>query len=297
MAVLHQNAGGWQNTRLNDSANLRSIIWDTRLAYDAAQVPSIDWGNRALFDSSTSSSVDWQNRQAFGINLDRSIDWGSRIAYDLSEITSIDWANRQLTDPYGSPAVDWQDRILKDSYGDSCIYWDAINNGYKITQNNYIETKLVIEDQENLSSAVINSVEWNGAGEKITVDERIDPTVAIGDLVSLGEDGIWYQTDQTSISGSCMLGICIESNPKGIVFTEGTITVVTDVGFSNIPFVEGTSFYGKPVYMRSGSIAGLSTTLPTTGYVRNVGHLYYNNTSDTKYWLMKFRPSNDWYVI
>ena len=43
----------------------------------------------------------------------------------------------------------------------------------------------------------------------------------------------------------------------------------------------------------------MSTNVHTTAgqYVRILGHVYYNNTVSTDYWIMKFRPSNEWYVI
>jgi len=41
----------------------------------------------------------------------------------------------------------------------------------------------------------------------------------------------------------------------------------------------------------------MTVTAPSgTGeLVRIVGHIYYQSTTDTNWWTMKFRPSNDWY--
>jgi hypothetical protein len=56
--------------------------------------------------------------------------------------------------------------------------------------------------------------------------------------------------------------------------------------------------YGLPVYIRNTTTAGdMSTTIPKAGYVRVVGHCYHNNASTTDNWILKFRPSNDWYEI
>jgi hypothetical protein len=43
----------------------------------------------------------------------------------------------------------------------------------------------------------------------------------------------------------------------------------------------------------------MSTNVPTTAgqYVRILGHAYYQNTGTPEYWVMKFRPSNDWVEI
>ena len=125
-----------------------------------------------------------------------------------------------------------------------------------------------------------------------------DATTKDGDLINLYSDNIWYPTDQTSISSSLLLGIC--TNDAGIpnktgVLTEGNITVTTASGYPGIPFISGSTFYGQPVYM-TGS-AGYTADKPTSGYVRVIGHMYYNNPTNTDFWIMKFRPSNDWYQI
>ena len=43
----------------------------------------------------------------------------------------------------------------------------------------------------------------------------------------------------------------------------------------------------------------MSTAIPAIAgqYVRILGHAYYKNTVASNYWVMKFRPANDWYVI
>jgi hypothetical protein len=258
-----------------------------------------DWsvGRRELYDQYTTASIDWNNRELYSSTNTVVVDWENQVMSDPTAIQSISWNTRALSDAAGNMSIDWENKALNDSIGSNTIYWDAYNNNYKITQYGYGETQISGVNQEEFSTTAINNASQNAAGEIIQVFSNIDPTVVTGDLVSLYEDGIWYQTDQASISGSYMLGICTEPYNKGSVFTEGTITVVTASGYADIPFVEGTSFYGKPVYMRPGVLGGLTTTIPTTGYVRVVGHLYYNNQTNTDYWLMKFRPSNDWYVI
>ncbi len=305
----------WGNRYLQDASNVTSVNWSTRLLTDASATTAVDWSSRFLYDSnstprkaadwrlrllhdaSTSQSLDWNNRMLTNTIGTSVVDWENQVLTDPNAITSVNWYFRWLYDSIGNISIDWESKALNDSNGTNTIYWDAYNNNYKITQYGYGETQISGVNQEEFSTIAINNASQNAAGEIINVSINIDPTVVTGDLVSLGEAGIWYQTDQTSISGSCMLGICTDPYNKGAVFTEGTITVVTASGYTDIPFVEGTSFYGKPVYMRPGVLGGLTTTIPTTGYVRVVGHLYYNNQTNTDYWLMKFRPSNDWYVI
>ena len=287
----------WNSRRLSDSAGERSILWGSRLAYDSSPVLSINWDTRALVDSATTSSINWGTRLTYDHNEIGSIDWNGRYMYDGSNLDSIHWASRYLLDSNTTGVVNWESKQLNDSNGE-VILWDAANNSNKIRQLRYVNKEISIPSQENFSITAINDNRQNSAGELITVEGRIDPEAKPGELVSLdAEDGIWKLTDQTSVRSSYMLGICIDPYDKGAIFTEGTITVVTDTGFTDIPFVEGTSFYGKPVYMRPGVPGGLTTTIPTSGYVRVVGHIYYNSEFNNNYWLMKFRPSNDWYVI
>jgi len=317
--VLNNTSGqevlSWRTLRAKDSNTSQSIDWGNRRLTDNYGIVSADWsfGRRLLYDQYTSSSIDWENRATYDANGNRSVfwnnrhlynssgtvvvDWENQTNYDAANSVSIDWNSRQLIDSSGFASIDWESKQLSDTSSDGILFWDAVNNNYKITQYGFKEDYINLQHQENLSQAASDNERLNPAGESIVVGLNIDPTVATGDLVSLGEDGIWYQADQASSSGSAMLGICLNGYNKGQVFTEGTMTVVTGSGYTDIPFIDGTSFYGKPVYMREGVLGGLTTTPPTSGYIRIVGYLYYNNPTVTDYWLMKFRPSNDWYVI
>jgi hypothetical protein len=218
---------------------------------------------------------------------------------DPNAIQSINWNSRALFDAAGNTSIDWQNRQLYDASNTLIISYDQQpGNGNKTQQYSYHNYYTVNGNQgESLIQYAFDNSTLNVAGETLGFGANMDPAILKGELCSLGEDGIWNITDQTSISSSAMLGICVEPWNKSIVLTEGTITVVTASGYTDIPFVEGTSFHGKPVYIRSGSLGGLTTTKPTSGYVRVVGHMYYNSTVSTDYWLMKFRPSNDWYQI
>ena len=57
-----------------------------------------------------------------------------------------------------------------------------------------------------------------------------------------------------------------------------------------------TPAYGAPLYIWEGGTV-LSSDIPTTGYVRILGHCYYQNSVTTDNWIVKFRPSNDWFEI
>jgi len=56
-----------------------------------------------------------------------------------------------------------------------------------------------------------------------------------------------------------------------------------------------------PVYIIEGSDGSenysFTCTIPTTGYVRVVGHIVARGSSKDNNYMIKFKPSNDWYEI
>jgi hypothetical protein len=288
----------WGTRELYNSSNIVVVNWESRVAYDGASLSSIDWGARAAYDTNVSRSVFWDSRELYNSSNIAVVDWENQILSDPSSIQSINWDTRALFDAAGNSSINWQSRQLNDASNNLIISYDPTNGQQRTDQLSYHNyyTANGTEGESFIDWAFNNST-LNVAGETLGFGANIDPAILKGELCSLGEDGIWNITDQTNVSSSAMLGICVEPWNKSVMITEGTVTVVTASGYTDIPFVEGTSFHGKPVYIRSGSLGGLTTTKPTSGYVRVVGHMYYNSTSYTDYWLMKFRPSNDWYQI
>jgi hypothetical protein len=154
----------------------------------------------------------------------------------------------------------------------------------------------VVQEDFTQNAVGLYGIATNIAGNVIEVDLNIDLAVTASDLTFLDTDGIWKRTNQTTDTSTKLLGICVEPYNKGAILMEGTITVTTSSGYTDIPLVSGTSFYGMPVYF-TGSTATFTTDKPTSGYVRVAGHMYYNSTTNPDYWIMKFNPSNDWYQI
>ena len=112
------------------------------------------------------------------------------------------------------------------------------------------------------------------------------------DLVYLGNGGEWVQVNQSFDSSTRMLGIAKNVfSQTGSVFIEGDVVVTTSTGY---PIVTGAN-YGIPVYIAEGAGTTMSTSTPTSGYVRILGHCYYNTGGNE--WIMKFRPSNEWIVL
>jgi hypothetical protein len=91
-----------------------------------------------------------------------------------------------------------------------------------------------------------------------------------------------------------MLGIAKNVfSQTGSVLIEGDVVVSTGGGYPN---VNGAG-YGLPIYIREGGGTLMSTTVPTTGYVRLLGHCYYTPYAGAPEWIMKFRPSHEWVQI
>jgi hypothetical protein len=113
----------------------------------------------------------------------------------------------------------------------------------------------------------------------------IDDSCVAGQLVFLDPAGAWYTVGQTTAASTKLLGLW---NGDNMILLEGTMVV--DTIQSPTP--------GLPVYIRDGAPFGeMSTNIPTGGYVRVVGHCLYENVATPGQWIIRFKPSNDWYEI
>jgi hypothetical protein len=248
---------------------------------------SVNNGTATKIDTSVSQLIDDS-----GID---SVEWQNRYLLDIAGNTSVDWNNRSTLDSYGVQSVDWENRTLIDSATNNVIDFSG-TSGLNIV--NYRPTVELQEDttQDQFTQNVLGTAVFNAAGSVVEVQTNIDTSVSSSFLVYLDTDGIWKRANQTTDTSTKMLGICIQPYNKGSVLTEGMVTVTTSSAILNVPLVAGTTFYGMPVYF-TGSSAKLTTNKPTSGYVRVAGHMYYNSTTNSDYWIMRFNPSNDWYKI
>jgi hypothetical protein len=304
----------WRNRKLYDTSPILSADWSTRTLHDTSTTQSVDWQNRYSLDVSGILATNWDSRRHYDTSTSSSINWGTRTLNDSSELTSVDWANRQtvdgasvlsldwasriLYDTSGIPAVDWVQRALVDSISTSAISWDAVNLSYNVIYTVPQLTQLTLDtlDAFSIQPGYNNGITQNYSGEQISALGFLDAGVTIGNLVYLNSAGFWYKTDQTSVSSSYMLGICVENTAgKEAILIEGTVGFTTS-SVADSPLVTGTNFYGVPIYI-SGSDGAMSTDKPTSGIVRIVGHAFFNSTTNPSNWLMKFRPSNNWYEI
>lgn len=258
--------GGNSNFTYNSASSLVTINGDLTV------INKIDTTNRTLVDSSNFTSVDWL----------------SRYAIDSYTNVSIDWQNRNLLDTFGVESVDWGGRYLYSINGDYAFGFDNEIFTFSDFYHASLKTQALAQESFSLDSS-------SYAGDMI--EGTIHSAVNVSDLVYLeSADGKWYQADQTSTSSTKMLGICVlKDKTTGYILLEGHVTVNDDdtgVG----PYIPGVD-HGLPIYIESGSLASMSTIAPTTNYIRILGHAYYNNTTATHQWIMKFKPDNTWTKI
>jgi len=206
--------------------------------------------------------------------VSNSIDSSIRVLYDSNNITSVDWENRELLDSTGASSITWDARRLATPNGNMAFRYATDYIGESIIYNQHT---IGTNEQESFSTS---SLTYSGQAIGATVD--VTPTA--GDLVYLNTDGIWYVVDQATNTSTKLLGINIDGSN---VLLEGDITL------SNVTSPD----HGLPLYIREANGRALTSVAPTSGYVRVIGHCYYQNTNTSTNWVVKFRPANDWYKI
>jgi hypothetical protein len=258
--------GGNSNFTYNSASSLVTINGDLTV------INKIDTTNRTLVDSSNFTSIDWL----------------SRYAIDSSTNVSINWESRQLYDNLGNTSVDYQNRYLYSPIiGNNAFAFD--NDIYTYSDLYHASLKTMDIAQESFS---MDSSSYAGD----IIEGQLNSAVNVSDLVYLeSADGKWYQVNQTSTSSTKMLGICVLKGKEGFILLEGHVTINDDntgVG----PYVPGVD-HGLPIYIEDGGVATMSTTPPTSNYIRLLGHAYYKSTAVAHQWIMKFKPDNTWVKI
>jgi hypothetical protein len=265
-----------------------------RAIYDLVGTLSINASARRLHDSTGVPSILWENRIGTDSTANPSIDWETRILYDPTNVSSIDWVNRISVDPFGVSSTDWASRQLFNSAGDTAINWEYLSQAQAIDINSYTRKTLTLGTVvENFSNLPVYTT-FNPDGE-ILKGVTLDGTVVNFDLVYLETDNKWYPVAQGTADCSKLLGIAWNvGTGKETILIEGTM-VVNDGTYSDTPVVQSINF-GLPIYIRESAGNTMSTVVPTTAgqYVRILGHIYYQSTGASNYWVMKFRPSNEW---
>jgi hypothetical protein len=244
------------------------IINSTTRRLNSGSILSVDWGNRSLHNDSNVTTVNWNS------------------SYLLNSLgTTVDWGNYGLVDSIGNYSLGWASRMLNTLSGVEALNWE---NDYVNYSNTYLYRFHDITSQD----ALVSSVQYTGE----TINAAVSSSATQYNLVALS-GSYWLPVSQTTDTSTKMLGIAlnVNTNPtKGIVLLEGDISFDGTDGPSIHPgLTPGDN--GKPVYIRNNAVDGdLSIVPPGNGYIRIVGHVYYNNGTG---YIFKFKPSNDWYKL
>jgi hypothetical protein len=267
----------------------------------------LDWQTQRAFSTTTSQSIDWNNRiltddgtPAGGGPPQTAVDWQNRALNDSVAVTSIDWAGRALYDPAGIPSIDYRGRDLLDSTGITALNYNITSNVSAVQQTAWTRALIDIPTVAEPLAYWSNYGKYLPTGE-ILASVTFDGSVVDYDLVGMREDGIWYSQDASSANvATKLLGLAFNVANGDNVLLEGTAVVASSSFGSAFPKVDKLQF-GAPVYLNTTSSAGnyMSTTAPSLSgqFVRIIGHVYYRSTNDPDFYLIKFKPSHEWYEI
>jgi hypothetical protein len=267
---------------INSNTNITGSLTITGSLFVSNSINSF---NRLLQYSSTQRSIDWESGILYDTSNIDSVNWRSRLLGDSAGELSIDWEFGILYGTSNTVSVNWKDRTFYTNGGAEALNW---NNDYVNYSNTYLYRFHDITSQTEL----VSSVQYTGE----VINTNVSSSATQYNLVALS-GSYWLPVSQTTDTSTKMLGIALNVNTvsnKGAVLLEGDISWDGTDGPSIHPGLTQNDS-GKPVYIReNGGDGDMSIVPPSSGYVRIVGHVYYNNGTG---YIFKFKPSNDWYKI
>jgi hypothetical protein len=226
------------------------------------------------------------------------IDSSDRKLYDTISSQSVAWDERRLYDNAGNRSVAWQNKVLGESNGGSSVGWDYPNLTQAVQFSSYTRNNIDLGVVGENFADFPAYASFQPQGEILKNGVTFDAAVADFDLVYLETNNIWYPVNMATTSATKMLGIAFGiANFDNQVLIEGTM-VVNDGTYTDTPKVDLVD-HGLPIYIKTGGGTFMATTAPGSSgsNVRVLGHAYYNSTTAGEYWIMKFRPSNNWVTI
>jgi hypothetical protein len=163
---------------------------------------------------------------------------------------------------------------------------------------------LSVEKQKGIIKGSVNSQRIWYSGH--TIDGVVSfpplplPPTLFGVVVAL-VGGTWERAKfTTGENGTNMLGIWLGDNK---ILLDGHCVVVTTGVTTNFPQCDGltTSRIGSPIYGQPSIFGGnmtITEPISTGNIVKRLGHAYYedNTTANAGYFIMLFRPSNDYTI-
>jgi hypothetical protein len=261
------NAGGGSSTfPYTGSAIISGSLTITGSLFVSNSINSF---NRLLGDSAGGFSIDWENKILYDVDGQSSVNYDSRDLTDNTGAVSLNWYGRSLYTPNQTEALNWDGDIL-----------------------NYSNTYLYRYYDIALQDSFLDTYQYSGE----VINTNVSSSATQYNLVALS-GSYWLPVNQTTDTSTKMLGIALTVNTvnkAGAVLLEGDISFDgTDGPNINPGLTQNDS--GKPVYIReNGGDGDMSIVPPSSGYVRIVGHVYYNDGTG---YIFKFKPSNDWYKL
>ena len=231
----------------------------------------------SLIVSSSTNGID-TTYGTLTTNGSNKIDWQGGVLVTSVGNNSVDWENLSLNDNSANPSIDWNSRVL---------YTPGTSESALDYSNDLFTTSTIYKQQNTRNSTTGQSLSdtlLNYSGHSIQA--AVTGSAVTGDILYLDTDGTWKIVNQTTSTSAKMLGISLTTN---VVLLEGDVVLEASSMIK-------TPIYGAPLYIWEGNNI-LSSDVPTSGYVRVLGHCYYQNSVTTDNWIVKFRPSNDWYQI
>jgi hypothetical protein len=230
-----------------------------------------------------SNSIDSENRYLYNAAGNIPLDWQTQYLYDAVNVVSLKWNDRTLEDSSGNTSINWETRRLTTTTAGRLAF------GYSDDIVTSAQTYHKQESRINVEGEEFSSVYLKYSGQAFIYSGNVNGGCVVGNLIYLKNDGIWYPVDQSTVSSTQMLGIYLDSD---LVLLEGDVVV------NNINNIQSPS-PGQPIYIRDSTTTGtMSSNSPIRDYIRVIGYCYYNNVNtDTSHWILKFRPSTDWYKI
>ena len=321
----------WDLRSAYDTVDSQSIAWGARLLKidNGPGAYTVNWGSGILRDTGAKNSVDWENRQLKDSNGNENLNWSSGVSitgsltvsgsstftnigpaqfsgsfivqgdlipgsppfipdigpYDAIKVDDITGQRLLYGSPFqgASASIDFGNRALYTSDGGDALSWSGQSGTYETFL--YNQQYITETNRANLFA-------YNSYGGQTLGQSYFDTAVTDNDLVYLNTDGQWYQVDQTTNTSTKMLGIAKNVfSQTGSVVIEGDIVVTTATGYPAV----ANAGYGLPVYIKQGAGTVMDTAIPVSGYVRLLGHCYWNSGGGgNDEWIMKFRPSHEW---
>ncbi|CAB4143674.1 hypothetical protein UFOVP450_196 [uncultured Caudovirales phage] len=283
--TINSSGGGGSAFPFTGSAQITGSLGITgSLIVRSGSSERINTNTLTFRDQKASESINWGDnlRLLYDNNGGSSVQWGDRFLVNASGIYTINWQATTLNDNAYNTSLNWNSRIALTPAGTQSLNY---SDDHRATSETYYTSTTKLSTQEGL----LENHGYSGHVIEASIDGETPP--ADYQPVFLDTDGTWYVVTNNVSGATKMLGVCV-NYALGLVLLEGDLAISFNNSYGT--YVVGAD-HGLPVYL-SATANQFTTTQPTSDVVRIVGHVYYNGTTNTSRWLMKFKPSADWYV-